>query len=101
MDWKVKIDDNYENELERLIDSGKLSSDDFVVIRQWIGFVEKNGPESLQNNGFWNDHELIRDEKWKGCRSSSFGYSGRIIYKIVEKKILVLVLRITTDHNYK
>lgn len=101
MTWKVQVNAKAEREIEDLIKNKILSQDDILVITQWIKFVEKHGPEKLQNNGIWNDHELDRDEKWKGCRSSSFSYSGRIIYKVIDDKIIVEVLRITPDHNYK
>jgi mRNA-degrading endonuclease YafQ of YafQ-DinJ toxin-antitoxin module len=101
MTWKVVVDKKAEKDIQKLIKEKNLNENDFIVIRQWINFVEKHGPEKLQDSAFWNDHKLIRDQKWQECRSSSFSYSGRIIYKVIDKKIVVEVLRITTEHDYK
>lgn len=101
MTWKVVVDKKAEIDIKKLIEKNLLTKDDFIVIRQWISLVEKYGPDKLSESSFWNDHGLVRDKKWLNCRSSSFSYSGRIIYKTIDKKIIVEVLRITTDHNYK
>lgn len=101
MAWKVQINSKVEKEIVQLIKNGSLSLDDQIVIRNWINFVEKNGPEALSENSFWNDHALTREKKWKDCRSSSYCYSGRIIYKVLNNKIIIEVLRISPDHNYK
>ena len=101
MTWKVVVDIRAEKDIKKLIKKNLLNKDDFIVIKQWINLVEKYGPEKLSDSSFWNDHELIRDQKWLNCRSSSFSFSGRIIYRIIDKKIIVEVLRITTDHDYR
>jgi len=101
MTWKVVVNTKAEQEIKKMIKKRTLSNDDFLVIKQWIMLVEKYGPSRLLDSKFWNDHELIRETKWKNCRSSSFSYSGRIIYKIINNKIIVEVLRITNNHDYK
>ena len=100
--WKVKIDKQAEKEIKELISNGKLTARDFAIIREWIKFVEMHGPYKLDSYKLFNfrDHELTRGEKWKECRSSSFSYSGRIIYKIIDNKVIVEVLRITPEHDY-
>lgn len=101
MNWKVKINKYAEEELVKLLKSKLLKNDDIYVIKQWISLVEIFGPYKLQGSSFWNDHALIRDLKWKNCRSSSFGHSGRIIYKIIDNEVIVEVVRITEKHDYK
>lgn len=101
--WKVKINKKCEAEITKMLEENDISDEEYNVIRDWIKFVMKNGPYKLKDFPFYNfnDHELIRDKKWKNCRSSSFSYSGRIIYKIKDNVVTVEVLRITNDHNYK
>ncbi len=99
--WQVLFTAECENEIKDLIKSGVLSEDDRRVISIWIKQVKKHGPESLRVAGQlsnWNDHDL--DRKWSGHRSSSYSYSGRIIYKVEGKRVLVTVMRITPDHDY-
>jgi mRNA-degrading endonuclease YafQ of YafQ-DinJ toxin-antitoxin module len=78
-----------------------LTKDDRIVIQKWAETVRDYGPDALlKNPSIWADHPLTG--KWEGYRASSFSYSGRIIYRIDhEKKQVVIVARITVDHNYK
>lgn len=99
--WKVLFTDECEEEIKVMIKKKLISQDDMRVISIWIKQVKKHGPECLRIGGQrsnWNDHAL--DRKWSGYRSSSFSFSGRIIYKIENKKIVVKVVRVTPDHNY-
>lgn len=82
-----------------LIKIGKIKPDDIRIIRRWVELIEEHGPTILQNKSYWNDHAL--DGNLSGYRSSSFGYKGRIIYKIKEQKLWVLVVKITHSHNYE
>jgi mRNA-degrading endonuclease RelE of RelBE toxin-antitoxin system len=100
MTWKVQISAKVEREIVKLVKSGQIGREDQIVLRDWILFVEKNGPDALTENSLWNDHALTRDDKWNGCRSSSYSYSGRIIYKIIDGLIIVEVLRISPNHDY-
>ena len=60
----------------------------------------ETGPEALLNRpDKWADHALTG--QWSGFRSSSFGYRGRIIYKVENEIITVVVVRITPEHDYK
>lgn len=99
--WTVNMEDQAEAELLRMLKSGIVTREDIKVIKRWLTQMEEHGPESIENSPEWHDHPLERDEKWKGCRSSAFSSSGRIIYKIFEERIEVQVVRVTTDHNYK
>lgn len=45
------------------------------------------------------DHKL--DGKWEGYRAASFGFSARVIYRVISIKIeIVEIERITTTHDY-
>lgn len=94
--WKVKITD----EAAQIFESDLLSDEDKIVIRKWAETVARYGPRGLgKNPSVWADHELYDD--WKGYRASSFSYAGRIIYKVEDRIVTVIVVRITKSHDYK
>ena len=94
--WRVKID----NEAAKIFESDELTNEDRVVIQTWAKTVTQHGPEGLlENPSVWADHPLY--DEWRGYRSSSFSYKGRIIYKVEDKVVTVIVVRITTKHDYK
>ena len=94
--WKVKI----EESAEKIFHSRKLSSEDREIIYKWAKEVESYGPDALlKKPGVWADHPLFGE--WEGYRASSFSYSGRIIYRIENQIITVVVVRISPDHDYK
>lgn len=100
--WKVLFTETCEKEIREFLKSGTLSEDDRRVLSIWIKQVKNHGPDSLRegsglNN--WNDHDL--DRKWSGYRSSSYSFSGRIIYKVEDQIVTVKVVRITPEHDYK
>ena len=61
--------------------------------------MEKIGPDELMRMGKYDDHHL--DGEWKGFRSACFSPSGRIIYSVDDGKIIIKVVRISPDHDYK
>jgi mRNA-degrading endonuclease YafQ of YafQ-DinJ toxin-antitoxin module len=94
--WQVKIDD----EAYKVLGSSALTDKDREVIHQWAKLVSDNGPEILKSAPqTWRDHELFDD--WKGHRASNFSYRGRIIYKVKDQIVTVIVVRITAEHDYK
>ncbi len=94
--WKVKITD----EAARLFEGKTLTIEDRVIIQQWAKLVQTRGPEALlERPGMWADHALYGE--WKDHRASSFSHLGRIIYKVEERVVTVIVVRITHDHDYK
>ena len=97
--WEVKLTEKAEEELRINIRSRKISGEDLKIIKAWITQIEGYGPKYVQDEGKWDDHTLYGI--WEGFRSSCFSRSGRIIYRIIEKKIIVEVVRITPDHNYR
>ena len=88
-----------ERELEALVKSKTLSVSDQFVIASWTRQVMFHGPESLQIDPKWADHELYED--WRGYRSSAFSTAGRIIYRVEDGVVKVKVARITNDHDYR
>ncbi len=65
---------------------------------KWKDIVRISGPKGLRFIKGFHD-ESLRGE-WKGFRSSRLSIKYRIIYRIVEKKILVQVMNIT-PHDYR
>jgi mRNA-degrading endonuclease YafQ of YafQ-DinJ toxin-antitoxin module len=96
--WEVKLTVKAEEELRKNVQFGKINGEDINIIKAWINQIEKYGPKYIQSERKWDDHKL--HGLWEGFRSSCFSGSGRIIYKIIEKRILVEVVRVTPDHNY-
>jgi mRNA-degrading endonuclease YafQ of YafQ-DinJ toxin-antitoxin module len=95
---KVVLSKSGAEEFEKVIHV--LTDEDKISLRYWITFVEKNGIVMAQENISFRDHEL--DGKWESYRSASFGYSARVIYRVIDTKIeIVEIERITTTHNYK
>lgn len=88
-----------EDELYLFLKLKFLDNDDIKVLKMWVVFVEEHGPDALVNYYKWDDHPL--NGKLKGCRSSCISNSGRIIYKVRDQEVVVEVLRITPNHNYK
>ncbi len=98
--WEVKISSKAGQDLERMLKDGILTEDDQIVIRQWAQSISDFGPESVRVRGsIWRDHDLSGE--WAGHRSSSFSNRGRIIYRIEDKVIRVVVVRVTAIHDYE
>ena len=77
-----------------------FTDEDKISLRYWITFVERNGILKAQENPSFRDHEL--SGKWNGYRAASFGFSARVIYRVIDSKIeIVEIERIKTTHNYK
>lgn len=94
--WQVKIED----EAAEVLPGRTLSEEDKLVIQAWAQTVAEFGPEALlKKPSVWADHPLYGE--WSGHRASSFSYRGRIIYKVKDKVVTVIVVRITAEHNYK
>ena len=94
--WQVKIEDD----AAEIFEGGGLTEEDKLVIQTWAQTVVEHGPDELQKKpSVWADHPLYGE--WAGHRSSSFSYSGRIIYKVKGQIVTVIVVKITTDHDYK
>ncbi len=86
------------SELLKQTKTGELSNDDLILIRTWISEMTNFGPKYIESCGHWSDHEIKGNRI--GQRSSSFSFSGRIIYKVKNSKIEISVVKITADHDY-
>ena len=65
---------------------------------KWKDIVTISGPSGLRLIKAFHDEAL--KGKWRGHRSSRLGQQYRVIYKIEERKVLVLVVDITA-HDYR
>lgn len=99
MNWKIEYEAEVKTQLKQDFATGKLTKEDVILLKIWAKEVEEHGPEHLQKNKIWDDHPL--EKEWAGYRSSCFSYSGRIIYRVEGDKIIVRVVRITPNHDYK
>ncbi len=97
--WIVELTTEAETQLRTDFKTGIISSTDVKVIKRWIADVEDMGLDFAQNKSDWRDHEL--EGKWKGHRAISFSFSGRVIYRVERTRIVVQVVRVTTNHDYK
>ena len=96
--WKVDLDLACEKQFAADLSSGALTADDRNVLLKWVKDVEDNGLPSAQANRDWRDHELTRGQ-WTGHRAISFSFRGRVIYRVVDVRLIVEVVRVTPDHN--
>jgi addiction module RelE/StbE family toxin len=97
--WVVELEAAAEKQLRTDCKAGIIGKDDVKVIKRWIADVEEMGLDFAQHKPDWRDHQL--DGQWKGHRAVSFSYSGRVIYRVETNKVIVRVVRVTADHNYK
>ena len=97
--WSVEMTKEAEKELRSDFESGRVTADDVKVIKRWIADVEDQGLEYAQHKSDWRDHEL--EGEWKNHRAISFSYTGRVIYRVENEKVIVRVVRVTADHDYK
>jgi mRNA-degrading endonuclease YafQ of YafQ-DinJ toxin-antitoxin module len=96
--WKVEPTDECQQRFKQDFKKGLFSRDDGVVLTLWTNEMQAHGPYFIQRSPNWNDHPLERE--WAGYRASCFSLSGRIIYRIIEDRIEVSVVRISPDHDY-
>ena len=65
---------------------------------KWKDIVRISSPVGLRLiKGF---HDEVLKGQWKGHRSSRLGIQHRLIYKVEERRILILVVDIT-PHDYR
>ena len=99
MAWTVQLTDDAKKELIADFKSGVLTREDSAIMKKWVAEVEEYGIEEVQRKPAWRDHELVRG-KWAGHRAISISYQGRLIYKIENETITVMVVKVTHDHDY-
>jgi mRNA-degrading endonuclease YafQ of YafQ-DinJ toxin-antitoxin module len=98
MTWKVDYESHVKAEIQVQVDAGTLSLDDLRALRKWVDEIELHGLEHVQSD-YWNDHPL--EAEWTGLRSASFSLRGRVIYRVEDGRLIVMVVRITATHNYR
>lgn len=96
--WTVELTSKAEKQLLVDFKNKAIEPDDIKVIKRWIYDVEEKGLEYAQMSKDWRDHEL--EGVWKGHRAISFSYRGRLIYRIENEKVIVRVVRVSTNHDY-
>jgi mRNA-degrading endonuclease YafQ of YafQ-DinJ toxin-antitoxin module len=97
--WAGDYDSEVKAQIVEALKAGDLTQSDLRVIKKWVDEVETKGLEFAQANPTWRDHELTRG-KWIGHRAISFSYEGRVIYRVVNGKLIIKVVRVTPDHDY-
>jgi addiction module RelE/StbE family toxin len=76
----------------------RLSLEILKRYEKWKDIVKISGPSGLRLiKGF---HDEALKGKWRGHRSSRLGQQYRVIYKVEEREVLVLVVDITA-HDYR
>lgn len=76
----------------------RLPQDILKRYEKWKDIVRISGPAGLRLiKGF---HDEALHGRWKGYRSSRLGEQYRVIYKIEEREVLVLIMKITA-HDYR
>lgn len=98
MSWKVDYEPQVKDEIRTQLDAGTLTKDDFMALAKWVNEIEAYGPEHVQT-AYWNDHPL--EAEWTGLHSASFSLRGRVIYRVENGRLIVMVVRITATHNYR
>ncbi len=67
---------------------------------KWKDIVTVSGPQGLRKIKGFRDEAL--SGKWKGWRSSRLNIQYRVIYRVEDDKVLVLVLvEDVTPHDYR
>ena len=98
--WKVECEAGVASEIVSDLKAGRLTEDDIKVLKRWVKEVESKGLAFAQASKSWRDHELVRG-KWKGYRAISFSFSGRLIYRVEGGRLIVMVVRVTPNHDYE
>ena len=97
--WVIDYEADVKKQIVAQMASGQMNTEDISVIRRWATEVEEQGLAATQANPTWRDHELF--DEWKGHRAISFRIDGRLIYRIENGKLIVMVVRVTGSHDYK
>ena len=79
----------------------QLSSAPIDVVKKyetWKDIVSLSGPQALRKLKGLHDEPL--SGKWKGYRSSRLNLQYRVIYKVINKQVLIQVENVT-PHDYR
>ena len=76
----------------------RLPKDILKRYEKWKDIVRISGPQGLRQIKGFHDESL--QGRWTGHRSSRLGDQYRVIYKVEEHQVTVLVLDVTA-HDYR
>ena len=98
MSWKVDYSPDVKDQILSQLKSGELTLADIAALKRWVELIEHRGLAIVQNQR-WRDHPL--EAEWTGFRSAAFSPGGRVIYSVVNHRLIVYVVRVTATHDYK
>lgn len=98
MSWKVDYSSDVRQQIESQLKAGELTSADLAALKRWVELIELRGLPFVQNSR-WHDHPL--EAEWTGFRAAAFSPSGRVIYSVVNDRLIVHVVRVTATHDYR
>jgi mRNA-degrading endonuclease YafQ of YafQ-DinJ toxin-antitoxin module len=100
---RVEINESIQKQLDKDIRSGSFNSEVRDLIAFWRIEIQEVGYEEYLKSPFaqaLEDHRL--SGKRQGERSIVLNTTGgRLIYKYIRNKIVVKVIKISSDHNYE
>ncbi len=99
---KVEINQAIQDKLDQDIKAGLFDKEVRELIAFWALEIKEIGFEEYLNSPF---AESLQDHSLRGNRQQERSIylntkGGRLIYKYYKKKIIVKVIKITSDHNY-
>lgn len=98
MSWKVDYSPDVREQIATQLKSGELTSSDIAALKRWVELIEERGLAIVQNQR-WHDHPL--EAEWTGFRAAAFSPAGRVIYSVVNNRLIVHVVRVTGTHDYR
>ena len=98
MSWRVDYAPDVKHQIASQLKSGDLTSADIAALKRWVEVIEDRGLAVVQNER-WHDHPL--EAEWTGFRSAAFSPAGRVIYSVINDRLIVHVVRVTATHDYK
>ena len=98
MSWKVDYAADVRHQIETQLKTGELTSADLAALKRWVEVIELRGLPFVQIRR-WHDHPL--EAEWTGFRSAAFSPSDRVIYSVVNDRLIVYVVRVTATHDYR
>ena len=103
MTTKVEINESIQAKLDEDIKGGLFDREVRDLIAFWMIEIKEIGYEEYIKSALaesFNDHAL--NGKRQGERAIHLNTTGgRLIYKFYKNKVIVKVIKITPDHDYK
>lgn len=103
MTTKVEINESIQSKLDEDIRAGLFDKEVRDLIAFWITEIKEVGYEEYLIS---NLAKSLRDHALRGARQGERAidlntFGGRLIYKYFKNKIIVKVIKISADHDYK